>query len=350
MKGKKPLQDIAAELGVSPAAVSFVLNSKKGVSDATRARITAVLENYGYRIRKNSAEDPLTAERIPRSIRFLKYKNSAILVEENGNFVSSIIDALEEECRKLGFDLVITTFGPENRKEIYSIVSAEPMDGIIVLGTELDAADLPFFETLSVPVILVDTPAPGRSLNCVTMNNEEIAEKAVDYFYQLGHRTIGYLHSSMDTGNFDARMCGYRNAIARLGLPLKAEQIYSITPSMTGSYEEMCSLLESGIRFPSALLADNDMIALGCSRALKDRGFILPQDCSVIGIDDISFSSICAPPLTSVRIPCKEMGALVVQLLHYKLRRPDTPPAKVLLSGELIIRGSAVSAVARTDG
>ncbi len=343
MKGKKPLQDIAAELGVSPAAVSFVLNSKKGVSDATRARITAVLKNYGYQIRKNTAEYPGAAERIPRSIRFLKYKNSAILVEENGNFVSSIIDSLEEECRKLGFDLIITTFGPENRKEIYSIVSKEPMDGIIVLGTELDSADLPFFETLSVPVILVDTPAPGRPLNCITMNNEEIAEKAVDYFYQLGHREIGYLHSSMATGNFHARMCGYRNAMARLGLPLREEQIYSITPSMTGSYEEMCRLFESGIRPPSALLADNDMIALGCSRALKDKGLTLPKDCSVIGIDDISFSAICSPPLTSVRIPCKELGAMAVQLLHYKLIHPGTPAAKVLLSGELIVRGSAVA-------
>ena len=151
----------------------------------------------------------------------------------------------------------------------------------------------------------------------------------------------------MDTGNFHARMCGYRNAIARLGLPLKEEQIYSITPSMTGSYEEMCSLLESGICFPSALLADNDMIALGCSRALKDKGFTLPQDCSIIGIDDISFSTICSPPLTSVRIPCKDLGSMVVQLLHYKLTHPDTPAVKALLSGELIIRGSAVAAVTK---
>ena len=72
MKNKKPLQDIAAELGVSPAAVSFVLNSKKGVSDATRTRITSVLESYGYRIRKSAAEHGAAAERIPRSIRFLK--------------------------------------------------------------------------------------------------------------------------------------------------------------------------------------------------------------------------------------------------------------------------------------
>lgn len=345
MKGKKPLQDIAAEMGVSPAAVSFVLNSKKGVSDATRASITAVLEQHGYEIKKPpvSIKENLSEERAPRSIRFLKYKNSAILVEENGNFVSSIIDSLEEECRKLGFDLIITGFGPENREEIYSKVSADPMDGIIVLGTELDAADLPFFEKLPVPVILVDTPAPGHSLNCVTMNNEEIVEKAIDYFYQLGHREIGYLHSSMNTGNFRARMCGYKNALNRLGLELKEEQIYSLTPSMTGAYQEISDFFDNGIQFPPALLADNDMIALGCSRALKDKGCRLPEDYSIIGIDDISFSSICAPPLTSVRIPCKELGAQVIQLLHYKLNHPNSAPAKVFLDGELIVRGSAAA-------
>ena len=344
MKGNKQLQDIAAELGVSRAAVSFVLNNKKGVSDSTRAVITAALERYGYHVKKelpDSGETSSDSSHISRSIRFLKYKNSAILVEENGNFVSSIIDSLEEECRRLGYNLIITAFGPENREEIYSMVSDKPMDGIIVLGTELDAADLPFFEQLPVPVILVDTPAPGRSLNCVTMNNEEIVEKAMDYFFSLGHREIGYLHSSMNTGNFRVRMQGYLNALARLGLDYKKEQVYSITPSMTGAYQEMNSLLEEGADIPSALLADNDMIALGCSRALKDNGRRLPDDCSIVGIDDISFSAICSPPLTSVRIPCKELGAQVVQLLHYKLTHPHTAPTKILVDGELIVRGSA---------
>ena len=173
------------------------------------------------------------------------------------------------------------------------------------------------------------------------MNNEEIAEKAVDYFYSLGHRKIGYLHSSMNTGNFRARMQGYLNALNRLGLEQPENGIYALTPSMAGSYKEMSKLLEDGTELPPALLADNDMIALGCSRALKDQGCQLPDDCSIVGIDDISFSSICSPPLTSVRIPCKDLGAQAIQLLHYKLEHPDTAPTKILLDGELIVRGSA---------
>lgn len=345
MKNKKPLQDIAAELGVSPAAVSFVLNNKKGVSDATRTKITDVLESYGYKIKNNTAERRDVSGRPLRSIRFLKYRNSAVSAEENGNFVSSIMDSLEEECRKLGFNLIITTFDPENRTEIYSKVSAEPMDGIVVLGTELEAAELPFFETLSVPVVLVDTPAPSQSLNCVALNNEEIIQKAIEYFYQLGHREIGYLHSSMDTGNFHVRMHSYRNTMNRLGLTLNEEQIYPLTPSMSGSYEEICRLLEKGAPFPAALLADNDMIALGCSRALKDKGFRLPHAYSMIGIGDIAFSSICVPPLTSIRIPCKELGILAAQLLYYKLSHPDTMPTRVLLSGELVVRSSVAAVI-----
>lgn len=348
MEKKMKLKDIAALLQVSPAAVSFVINGKPGVSEETRAKISVALTEYGYTPRhlentphqdEEKEEDSLPL----RSIRFLKYKNSAILVEENGNFVSSIIDALEEECRKLGYSLVITSFGPHDKAEVYQLVSADPLDGIIVLGTELDSADLPFFENLPVPVILVDTPAPGCSLNCVTMNNEEIVEKAIDYFYSLGHRDIGYLHSSMNTGNFSARFRGYKNALAKLGLPSKDENIYSLTPSMTGAYQEMNQLLEQRTNFPPALLADNDMIALGCSRALKDKGYHLPEEYSIIGIDDISFSAICAPPLTSVRIPCKELGAQVVQLLHYKLKNPSAAPTKILIDGKLIIRGSAIS-------
>ncbi|QNM04800.1 LacI family DNA-binding transcriptional regulator [Qiania dongpingensis] len=344
MKKEHKLKDIAAELGVSPAAVSIVINHRKGVSTETRARISAVLEEYGYSVEKK--EEAFSEFRdkasFHRSIRFLKYKNSAILVEENGNFVSSIIDSLEEECRKLGYRLVITSFGPENKEEIYHMVSSDPLDGIVVLGTELEAHDLPIFERLSVPVILVDTPAPGHSLNCVTMNNEEIVEKAMDYFFSLGHRDIGYLHSSMNTGNFSARFQGYQNAVSRLGLSQAEERIYCLTPSMAGAYQEMSRLLDQGADLPPALLADNDMIALGCSRALKDKGFRLPQDYSIVGIDDISFSAICAPPLTSVRVPCKELGAQAVQLLHYKLKNPGTAPAKILVSGELIIRRSAV--------
>ena len=107
------------------------------------------------------------------------------------------------------------------------------------------------------------------------------------------------------------------------------------------SYQEMSRLLEAGASLPPALLADNDMIALGCSRALKDHGFRLPQDCSIVGIDDIPFSSICSPPLTSVQISCRELGAQAVRLLHYKLKNPGSPPAKILVDGRLIVRGSA---------
>ncbi len=343
MKGKKPLKDIAAELGISPAALSFVLNNKKGVGSQTRVRAAQALKQYGYQIREASSplQDASADQPNARSIRFLKYKNSAILVEENGNFVSSIIDSLEEECRSLGCELIITSFGPEDKEAVYAMVSAAPMDGLIVLGTELDSADLPFFEGLPVPVVLVDTPASGHSLNCVTMNNEEIAEKAVDYLYSLGHREIGYLHSSMNTGNFRARMEGYRRALEKHCLSGERKCVYSLTPSMTGSYQEMSRLLGAGASLPPALLADNDMIALGCSRALKDHGFRLPQDCSIVGIDDIPFSSICSPPLTSVQISCRELGAQAVRLLRYKLKNPGSPPAKILVDGRLIVRGSA---------
>ena len=102
MKGKKPLQEIAAELGISPAAISFVLNNKKGVSEATRAEAAALLEHYGYTIKKGTQDLKEGNLRQERSIRFLKYKNSAILVEENGNFVSSIIDSLEAGFQRYG--------------------------------------------------------------------------------------------------------------------------------------------------------------------------------------------------------------------------------------------------------
>ncbi len=346
MRGKKPLKDIAAELGISPAALSFVLNNRKGVSSRTRAQAAALLRQYGYTIKDGDMflDASPVPERESRSIRFLKYKNSAILVEENGNFVSSIIDSLEEECRSLGYDLVMTSLGPEDKEQVYAMVSASPMDGLIVLGTELDSSDLPFFEALPVPVVLVDTPAAGHSLNCVTMNNEEIAAKAVRYLYQQGHRSIGYLHSSMNTGNFRARMQGYRNGLEECGLPFRPEAVYSLVPSMTGSYQEMGLLLEAGAKLPPALLADNDAIALGASRALKDHGFHLPKDCSIIGIDDISFSAICSPPLTSIRISCRELAAQAVRLLHYKLQNPHTAPAKILVDGELMVRGSVVPA------
>ncbi|HIZ45254.1 MAG TPA: LacI family DNA-binding transcriptional regulator [Firmicutes bacterium] len=328
------LKDIAAQLGVSPSAVSIVMKNKKGVSDETRERIRLTLERYGYSV--TAPEQPGSS----RNIRFLKYKNSAILVEENGNFVSSIIDSLEEECRQLGLRLIITAFGPDDKEEVYRSIREEPMDGIIVLGTELEAGDLSVFENIPVPLVLVDTPAPGHSLNCVTMNNEEIAGQAVRCLYGLGHREIGYLHSSMDTGNFRSRYQGYRSVLEQLGLPFREDLVFSLTPSLTGSHQEMSRYLERGIHLPGALLADNDMIAIGCSRALKDRGYVLPDDCSVIGIDDIPYSSICAPPLTSVHIPCRELGAQTVRLLHYKLTHPGTAAAKVFVDGQLIVRSS----------
>ncbi|HNY19955.1 MAG TPA: LacI family DNA-binding transcriptional regulator [Flexilinea sp.] len=331
------IKEIAAIAGVSPATVSLVLNNKEGVSEETRKHIRKVAEENNYSL-PQTRKKPLRG-----SIQFVKYSAHGMVVEENQGFIASIIDQIEAECRRCSYDLIMTGCNRETAAETFRMVAAKPADGIILLGSEMSDEQIRMMYQIQAPIIVIDNPMSYEHVDSVVMANEYIAYDAVNYLYQLGHRNIGYFHSSVDVANFGKRHVGYQTALEKLNL--KSALIVSLTPTLQGAYADMKMFLQqehsqTAIKSISAVFADNDTVAIGAMKALQEFGYRIPDDLSIIGVDDIPFSAISTPSLTTMRISRSRIGKMAVDMLLKRIAHPDNPNVHIQISGQLVERHS----------
>ncbi len=327
------IREIAAIAGVSPAAVSLVLNDKKGVSIKTRDHVRKVLAEHNYTPTPQVKKTPRCR------IRLIKYTTHGMAVEENQGFVASIIDQIESECRRYSYDLIMCGCNNRTAEETFNMIAQDPMDGVILLGSEFDASNYGVMREIKAPIIVVDNSMQHQNVDSIVMANASISASSVDYLYGLGHRKIGYFLTNVKISNFTERYNGYLEALKRLDLPVTEPVL--LTPTLNGAYEDMKRLLETGTYVPEgAVLAGNDSIAIGAARALQEAGYRIPGDISIIGVDDIPYSAMTVPPLTTMRISRSVMGILTVNLLRERMKHPDWPSMHMTLSAQLVERGS----------
>ena len=327
------IREIAAIAGVSSATVSMVLNGKTGIGRETREKVQKVLTETNY------ARYHRDAEAAGGNIRFIKYSKHGMVVEENQGFISSIMDRITAECRKFSCNLMMIGCNGNTAEETFRAVAGNTADGVIVLGSELDAELAQKLSDVKAPLVVLDNSMRFTGLSSVVMANEDIAVDAVRYLYHMGHRDIGYFHSSVYVHNFEERLSGYRIAVKQLGIAER--EPVCLTPTLKGAYQDMKQLLLTGAYRPqSAVFCANDTIAIGAARALQEQGFSIPGDVSVIGVDDIPFSAITQPALTTMRVSRTLMGILVVDTLRKHMQHPEWPPTNISVMGQLVERDS----------
>jgi LacI family transcriptional regulator len=328
------LKEIANLANVSPATVSLVLNNREGVGQEKRRHIEKILEDNGYRI--NSRVET----KAKKSIRFIKYKKHALLVDGNPGFVNAIIDAIEKECRRQGFNLIMTAYGENQLDELSHLIEQNPTDGILLLGTELTAEDLGPISHASAPMVIIDNYLPMSDFNCITMNNEEAIFRSVSHLSSLGHPKIGFIANALPSSNCNARRKAFEFAVIQKGYEFDPSLVFTVHPTPDGAYQTIRTMLEEGVRFPSALVANNDSIALGAMKAFKEFKIRIPDDISIVGFDSIPFSTISDPPLTTMEVSCTEMGIWAVRILCDRLQYPFSSVTKVQIGTRLLERNS----------
>lgn len=329
------IREIANLAGVSPAAVSLVINKKKGVSDATRQRVLSVIEEHNYIVpdQKRGAR--------PKRFRLcvVKFRTHGIALEENQGFIASIIDQIERDSRYYGYDLAMVNCEVATASETLKELMDSPPDGVILMGTELSEADFKLLDILTVPTVVLDNSMRDVRVDSVVMDNESISAEAVRYLYSLGYRDIGYLCFSLPIRNCEERYRGYLREMEKLGLAVPKP--ISIMPTLNGSYKDMKRILEEEGYVPhGALVADNDTVAIGVMKAIREAGYSIPEDVSIIGVDDIPFSAMTMPALTTMRISRSALGSLAVDVLRKRIKNPNWPIMRMRISGRLVVRGS----------
>lgn len=334
---KYKIADIASIAGVSKATVSNALNKKKGISADTRRMILRIAKDIGYY--KDFGKNTVS-----KTIRYVIYKRHGYVVSDTP-FFSSLIEGIEKECRMQGYEMLISHVNTSynDYREIIKNINNDYSTGLLLLATEMHPEDLELFEIGNVPVVIIDSYFKAMAFDSVIINNTDAAYKATSYLIENGHRDIGYLQSPICITNFYYRKQGYLDALNEHGLKADKKFQIPLESTMEGSYRDMKKLLdEKKIDLPTAFFADNDIIAFGAMRAMKEKGIKIPQDVSVIGFDDMPFCEITSPRLTTIKVFEQEMGSMAVKRLLQKLEGDNGIQQKIEFGTKLIVRDSVL--------
>lgn len=330
-------KELAKKLNLSATAVSMALNNKPGVSTETRALVIREAEKAGYDFTRLSMKKNKNGD-----IYCIIYRAHNAILNYTPIF-SELTDGIEQECRRNGYHLKTQQIyeKTDNVSKYIEDLNISGCVGIILLGTEITASVVNQFTTLPVPVILLDSYFDSASCSSVLINNAQGAYLATNYLIDRRGRQPGHLRSSYRINNFSERQYGFQRAIREHGMSVGKSVIHELSPSIEGAFSDMLELIDSGDPLAESYFADNDLIALGAIKALKLRGYRIPEDIAIIGFDNISEGRIIDPALTTIDIPRKFMGQTAAAQLIRELENPIPHSVKIELSTTLVKRFSA---------
>jgi LacI family transcriptional regulator len=310
----------------------MVLNNRPGIGEATKQKILDMVRELGY-----EKKQVRIIQARPQSINLVIYKKHGDVVSDTP-FFAELIQGIELQTRKSGFNLLVSYFyESQNHDEQFNALIASSCRGIILLATEMVSRDVEIFSSLRIPLVILDNSFSDIPRDSITINNIRGSSQAVKYLEQSGHSRIGHLRSSVKINNFYERREGYLKALNN-----QADPVYTVAISSTsdGAYRDMKKYLASNPEIPSAFFADNDIIAISCIRALREKGLRIPGDVSIIGFDDIPASAVIDPPLSTMRVPKKSLGILAVERLIKQINGETSETVRIAVNTELVVRSS----------
>lgn len=328
---------LAEELGVSASTVSRALNNSPKISEKRRREIKDLAVKRGFKLRTFS----------PR------LTNICILLCTGSNdetffsdFTGQVMNGVNRYCSEHDLELSIFSSPREklNKMNVVKELFRRSTDGLIILNGNSDCTFIDQFEKEKLPYCCLLSGNPAFPNNILTVNNSDLAERAVDYLVQLGHRNIAFLHSAPHNPAQLDRLQGYRNALANADLSIN-EKLIPIPPMNSSS-----SGIEFGFLTTTALLNDHPEttaifaastdLAEGARSACHRMGVRIPEDISLIGCDNSQHAEYFCPPLTVIDIPNDRLGHTAATWIHQRLQKQgsEQPPVEPWMQGSLIVR------------
>lgn len=329
------ISDVARRARVTTATVSNVITQRVPVSEKTRARVLAAIEELGYR-------PNLVARGLARG----KTLTLALVVPTISNpFFAEVVEEVERVADQHDYQLLLsmTHNSVEEGKRHLERMTSRWVDGFIVMGMAGDIADVLALKERGKEVVLSvwNQDPRTQSLPMVDIDFRLAGELATRHLLECGHRRIAAI---LEEPVQVTRRKGFEGALAEVGLTAPAEYIRQGDSSFESGYQAALALLELPMP-PTAIFAGNDWMALGAMEAITSRGLTVPHDLAVVGVDDISQAAHAHPPLTTVSIPKREMARAATELLLRYIQGTDIPeePLKILVSPHLKIRQSSAT-------
>jgi LacI family transcriptional regulator len=328
------LRDVARAAGVHPGTVSRALNpaTEALVNEDTVRRVRAAAARLGYR------PNPMA-----RGLKTNRSYTVGVLVPDIQNpLFPPIIRGIDDRLAAAGYTPLIanTENDPERERQDFEALRARQVDGFITATARLDHELLDAVAASGVPLVLVNRRVENGGLPSAVADDREGARQAVAHLVELGHRRIAHLAGPQEISTGRGRLEGFQAAMAHAGLEVDPALVRFARAFTEPEGARVCEdLLGGGADF-TAVVAGNDLLALGCYDVLERRGLKCPRDLSVVGFNDMPFADRFHPPLTTVHIPHYELGAAAADLLLERLADPAARPRTLELETRLVVRGS----------
>lgn len=329
------LANVADLAGVDRSTVSKVLAGSKDVRvrEETRFRIFDAAHQLGYR-----------PNGMARALRTNRSQTLGLVLPHLDNPVfSDMTNGVEAAARARGYSIVINRISGANAREAFMhMVTANQVDGVLVISFDSDRALEGALADLPVPVVMINRRAV-KGAGYVVHDSFRAAEMATRHLIDAGHRRILHLAGSSDGFNGSQRLAGYRAALEAAGIPFDESLVLSVGYDPEMAISALSGYLQATsaeTRRATAIFAATLVTAAGALRTLHEYGFELPKDFSVIALNDGLLASLVFPQLTTVALQSSEMGSRAATMLIDQITDDSEPRAEILPPGEVIVRGS----------
>lgn len=327
------IRDVAKAAGVSPSTVSRALSLPDLVDPVTRNRVTKVAGHLGYH-----------PNRAARGLITGRTGNLGLILPDLANpFFPSVVKGIQHQAHQADYQVFVADTDEDASVELGLVRAlAKQVDGIILCSPRMKPAELREAASYA-PMVLVNRKA--GSIPAVAIDNGDGMRQVVDHLRRLGHGRIGMVCGPRSSWSNRERLRGLRAAAAEASVELV--EIGNFPPTFAGGMAAADGALVSEA---TAVVAYNDLVALGLLNALRDRGVDVPGRLSLVGIDDIPMSAMVQPALTTLAIPKEQAGRAAIDLLLHLLAEPPTRTTSIReLPTELLVRHTTGPAPTQKD-
>lgn len=328
------MKDIAQSLGVSLMTVSKALRSHSDISEATRQRVLKRMRELNY-------QPNWIARSMVTGRTFLV---GLVIPDLMHSFFAEVAMGVSRKLRPLGYQVVManTEEDAEVERRDLQVLAARKLDGLIIASAQRHR-DLEMFKALErsgTPYVLIDRMVAGLDANYVGVKDEAVGVIATEHLIAQGAKRIAHIRGpAVSTGR--ARMRGYRQALARRKLKVRADYIVSGEWGDRGGYQAMLQLLEANPR-PDAVFCYNDRVAAGAIQAVLEAGLRVPEDIAIIGAGNVHFSDLLRVPLSTVDQSSCLIGERAAEILAENMEaKKPLKPKHVVIAPKLIVRESS---------
>jgi LacI family transcriptional regulator len=330
------LKDIAQRVGKSIPTVSRSLGNFADISPATRREVQRVAKELGYepsaaarRLQKRSADSITLILPTTFNVRF------------SDPFLSEFLTGLVEKATQLGFELSISTATGQDESQLYlQHIRSRRTDGFVIIRTQRQDSRIALLQEHGFPFVAFGRVEGINDFHLVDEDGAHGIRQLMDHLVALGHRRIGCITEPLSLTKSYHRLQGYLAGLQLHGIPMDPTLIVETSFRQSSGQAGARRLLELPDP-PTAIMAWNDLLALGALSEAHARGLAVGRDISITGFDDILLAEYAHPSLTTLRQPAQQLGSEVAQLLIRVIHNKVSEPQQIIVQPELVVRQSS---------